>query len=222
MAVWSKGHKPELGGTHGRDGPSWHSTTITPIRRTKSGSDVSYTLTQVMDGPTRANDFETAVRPELALLYRVARRMTSSADEAEDLVQQTLIKAFRGWARFDGSFLRSWLLRILRNELAYSMRRHAATIQTTELDDDTGSDCALWDSVAWRDQANRILVALQKLPAEYRLAVLLRDVEEMSYEEAAKAMEVPIGTVRSRVSRGRALIRRRLLGEASARDGSTP
>lgn len=173
-----------------------------------------------MDRPARIPDFEQTVRPELALLYRVARRMTCSADEAEDLVQQTLIKAYRGWQRFDGSYLRSWLLRILRNELAYSKRRQDASVQTSELEEETAGDNGLWDSVAWRDQVNRILLALEQLPAEYRLAVLLCDVEEMSYDEAAKAMDVPIGTVRSRVSRGRALIRKRLVGGITARDGS--
>jgi RNA polymerase sigma-70 factor (ECF subfamily) len=154
------------------------------------------------------------------MLYRVARRMTASSDEAEDLVQQTLIKAYRGWAKFDGAYLRSWLMRIMRNELAYAKRREAAGIQTAELNDDAGGDNGLWDAVAWRDQAQRVFQELEGLPEEYRMAVLLCDVEEMSYEEAARAMEVPIGTVRSRVSRGRALIRSRLTGEVTARDGS--
>jgi len=188
--------------------------------RTSLGLDVSYNLTQIMDRPNRTPDFETSVRPELALLYRVARRMVCSSDEAEDLVQQTLVKAFRGWHRFDGSYLRSWLLRILRNELAYQKRKQDVSSQAVELSEETASENDLWTSVAWRDQANRILAALQQLPEEYRLAVLLCDVEEMSYDDAARAMEVPIGTVRSRVSRGRALIRKRLLGGAAARDGS--
>jgi len=164
-------------------------------------------------------DFEAAVRPEVPLLYRVARRM-AGADEAEDLVQQTLLKAFRAWDRFDGNYLRSWLMRILRNETAYAKRREAAGVQYTELNEDAGGENGLWDAVAWRDQASRILHELDRLPEEYRLAVTLCDVEEMSYEEAAAAMEVPIGTVRSRVSRGRALIRSRLTGGVTARDGS--
>lgn len=173
-----------------------------------------------MSASYRKPEFETAVRPELPLLYRVARRMTSHADEAEDLVQQTLIKAYRGWDRFDGGFLRSWLMRIMRNEMAYQKRREAAGLQTSELNEDLGGDDGLWDAVAWRDQAQRILEELDRLPPEYRLAVTLCDVEEMSYEEAAEAMDVPIGTVRSRVSRGRSMIRLRLTGEVSARDGS--
>jgi len=173
-----------------------------------------------MDVLGRKPDFESAVRGELPLLYRVARRMSSSVDEAEDLVQQTLIKAYRGWGRFDGSYLRSWLMRIMRNEMAYAKRREAAGIQTAELLDDGISEDGLWDSVAWRDQAQKILNELDRLPEEYRMAVVLCDVEEMSYEEAARAMDVPIGTVRSRVSRGRAIIRTRLTGASVARDGS--
>lgn len=168
----------------------------------------------------RKPDFESAVRPELPLLYRVARRLASNADEAEDLVQQTLVKAYRAWDRFDGSYLRSWLMRILRNETAYAKRREASGVQYAELNEEVGGEDGLWDSVAWRDQAQRILRELDRLPEEYRLAVTLCDVEEMSYEEAAAAMEVPIGTVRSRVSRGRALIRSRLTGGVTARDGS--
>lgn len=182
--------------------------------------DISYNPTQDMDAPARKPDFESAVRHELPLLYRVARRMSSNADEAEDLVQQTLIKAYRGWGRFDGSYLRSWLMRIMRNEMAYAKRREASGIQTAELLDDGISEDGLWDSVAWRDQAQKILNELDRLPEEYRMAVVLCDVEELSYEEAARAMDVPIGTVRSRVSRGRAIIRTRLTGEAVARDGS--
>jgi len=183
-------------------------------------SELAHNATHSMSVPARKPDFETAVRPELPLLYRVARRMSSHADEAEDLVQQTLIKAYRAWDRFDGSFLRSWLMRIMRNEMAYQKRREAAGLQTSELNEEVGGDDGLWESVAWRDQAQRILEELDRLPAEYRMAVVLCDVEEMSYEEAAQAMDVPIGTVRSRVSRGRAMIRTRLTGEVSARDGS--
>lgn len=176
--------------------------------------------THSMSLRARKPDFESAVRPELPLLYRVARRMAGSMDEAEDLIQQTLIKAYRAWDRFDGSYLRSWLMRIMRNEMAYQKRRENSGVQTAELNEEVGGDDGLWDSVAWRDQAQRILRELERLPEEYRLAVTLCDVEEMSYEEAAQAMDVPIGTVRSRVSRGRALIRQRLTGEMVARDGS--
>lgn len=185
-----------------------------------SKHELAHNLTHSMSLPSRKPDFETAVRPELPLLYRVARRMASHSDEAEDLVQQTLIKAYRAWERFDGAYLRSWLMRIMRNEMAYQKRREAAGIQTSELSEEVGGDDSLWDAVSWRDQAQRILEELDRLPAEYRLAVMLCDVEEMSYEEAAQAMEVPIGTVRSRVSRGRSMIRTRLTGEVSARDGS--
>jgi RNA polymerase sigma-70 factor, ECF subfamily len=173
-----------------------------------------------MSAGARKPDFESAVRPELPLLLRVARRMASNQEEAEDLVQQTIVKAYRAWERFDGSYLRSWLMRILRNETAYAKRREASGIQYAELNEEVGGEDGLWETVSWRDQASKILQELDRLPEEYRLAVTLCDVEEMSYEEAALAMEVPIGTVRSRVSRGRALIRARLTGGVSARDGS--
>lgn len=189
------------------------------LGKPRLGEPPALQSTHSMSLRARKPDFESAVRPELPLLYRVARRMAGSMDEAEDLIQQTLIKAYRGWERFDGSYLRSWLMRIMRNEMAYQKRRENSGLQTTELNEEVGGDDGLWDSVAWRDQAQRILHELERLPEEYRLAVTLCDVEEMSYEEAAQAMDVPIGTVRSRVSRGRALIRQRLTGEMVARDG---
>jgi len=157
-------------------------------------------------------DFEKSVRPELAILYRVARRLTHSEDEASDLVQQTLMKAFQAWSRFDGRYLRSWLIQILRNENLMRLRS-SGKHEEVELDDQIAIDEPFWDEVHWRAQVHRVLIELDRLPEEFKLAVTLCDIEQMSYEEAALAMEVPIGTVRSRLSRGRALIRSRIMRE---------
>lgn len=157
-------------------------------------------------------DFEKSVRPELAILYRVARRLARSDDEASDLVQQTLMKAFQAWGRFDGRYLRSWLIQILRNENLMRLRS-SGKHEEVELDDQLVSEEPFWDEVHWRSQVHRILEELDRIPEEFRLAVTLCDIEQMTYEEAATAMEVPIGTVRSRLSRGRALVRARLMKE---------
>ncbi len=157
-------------------------------------------------------DFEKSVRPELAILYRVARRLVRSEDEASDLVQQTLMKAFQAWHRFDGRYLRSWLIQILRNENLMRIRS-SGKHEEIELDDQIAIDEPFWDEVHWRSQVHRILEELDRLPEEFKLAVTLCDIEQMTYDEAAIAMNVPIGTVRSRLSRGRALVRARLMKE---------
>ncbi|MEQ1821738.1 MAG: sigma-70 family RNA polymerase sigma factor [Fimbriimonadaceae bacterium] len=154
-------------------------------------------------------DFENSIRPELPVLYRVARRMVSSDDEAADLVQQTLLKSFQAWGRFDGRHLRSWLIQILRNENRMRLRskgRH----ETEDISDNDIADTSFWDEVHWRHQANQLLVELDKLAPEFRIAIVLCDIEEMSYDEVAIAMDIPVGTVRSRLSRGRALLRKKL------------
>lgn len=154
-------------------------------------------------------DFEAAIRPELATLYRVARRLVRSDDEAADLVQQTLVKAYQAWTRFDGRYLRSWLIQILRNENLMRLRS-AGKYEEVELDEAIAVDEPFWDEVHWRSQVGRLLEELDALPIEFKVAVTLCDLEQMTYEEAAKAMDVPIGTVRSRLSRGRAMLRAKL------------
>lgn len=159
-------------------------------------------------GKTR--DFERSVRPELPTLYRVARRMGCSQEQAEDVVQMCLIKAYQAWDRFDGRHLRSWLIRIMRNEWLMTLR---SVRPETSLDEPDGIELAdepFWDELCWRMQANRILEELENLPEIYKMAVHLCDVEQMTYEEAADAMDVPIGTVRSRLFRARAMLRSRL------------
>lgn len=160
-------------------------------------------------------DFERSVRDELPTLYRVARRMVRSPEEAEDLVQQCLVKAFRAWDRFDGSHLRSWLIRILRNECASRHRSLAAQSQEAELEETSAIEGPFWDEVTWRVDAEHVMRELDRLPEEYRTTLQLCDVEQFSYEEAAQAMAIPIGTVRSRLFRARAILRQRLAGIVS-------
>ncbi len=158
-------------------------------------------------------DFETAVRPELSVLYRVALRLTRNGADSEDLVQQTLIKAFRNFGKFDGVHLRSWLIRILRNEFASSVDR-SAKMRAVELNDDAPDGTVIWNELVWRDQAHRILQEIDQLPRDHAVAVHLCDVEELSYEEAASALGVPVGTLKSRLSRARSMIVARLRNPA--------
>ena len=146
------------------------------------------------------------------MLYRTARRFIGSGPDAEDLVSQTLLLAARGWTSFDGRFPRSWLIKIMKNEFLRLRRSVQSKPETTSFED--GPEPHGEDS-AWRDLDTRMLTDaivehLDGLPEEYRLAVSLCDVEELSYIEAADALEVPVGTIRSRLFRGRRLLRDRL------------
>lgn len=156
-------------------------------------------------------DFETAALGELGLLYRVARRLAMNATDAEDLVSQTLLSAARSWDGFDGRHTRSWLVTILKNEHLKSIRRKASRPKTVSIDD--GGELthgSLGEEIDQRAFVDDILRELDGLPEDFRMAVALCDVEQMSYEDAAAALGVPIGTVRSRLFRGRRLLRERL------------
>lgn len=154
--------------------------------------------------------FESVARGELGTLYRVALRMCGKPEDAEDLVSQTILNAHRAWHTFDGAYARSWLIKILKNEFL-AMRRKKGGAGNVSIDQiQEPSDEGFWEEVGWSAVGDNILRELDKLPEEYRMAVSLCDVEEMSYEEAALALDIPIGTVRSRLFRGRRLLRAKL------------
>lgn len=159
-------------------------------------------------------DFEREVSGELAVLFRVARRLGCGQEEAEDLVQTALIKAFKAWDRFDGNHLRSWLIKILRNERLMVIRSQKETISLDEHEEIEVIQEGFWSELDGKLEAERIMQALEKLSPPYRMAIHLCDVEELTYEEAAEIMDVPIGTVRSRLSRARQILREQLLDEA--------
>lgn len=149
--------------------------------------------------------------PQLGLLYRVARRMAANAADAEDLVGQTLLSAARAWSSFDGRHLKGWLLTILRNEHLKTLRTRSSRPKTVGLEE--GAEVtrgSIADEIDQRAFVDEILRELDGLPEEFRMAVSLCDVEQFSYEDAAAALGVPVGTVRSRLFRGRRLLRERL------------
>jgi len=165
-------------------------------------------------------DFESAALGELDALYRAALRLTRSAVEADDLVQDTFVKAFRGRARFElGTNLRAWLFTILMN--TWRNRRRDAARDTVEVDSPrVEAAAAESDGPAAHETPEQILMradvrgelqtALDALPEVFREAVWLRDVEEFTYAEIAGMLGIPIGTVMSRISRGRRLLFERL------------
>lgn len=161
-------------------------------------------------------DFERSVSPELPVLYRVAKRLGCKPEEAEDLVQTCLIKAYKAWDRFDGQHLRSWLIRILRNERLMVIRSQKDAVSLDEYEDLDIPTEGFWTALSGKLEAERILAAIEKLSPAYQMTIHLCDVEELSYEEAAAVMDIPIGTVRSRLSRARQIVREMLINEQSA------
>lgn len=159
--------------------------------------------------------FEATALPQADSLYGMALRLTRSEAEAEDLVQDTLVRAYRFWASFKpGTSVRAWLFTILRNTFInryHRQGRDRALAEGLELEHEAvGAAGPIASAPPTPEQAlgqlalrERIEAALEKLPPDYRMAVALADIEGLSYKEIAEAMECPIGTVMSRIYRGR-------------------
>jgi RNA polymerase sigma-70 factor (ECF subfamily) len=180
------------------------------------GGDDAVTATVAatpVDRLDAATAFETYVVPEIPVLLRVARSLTTSAADAEDLVQDTLLRAFRGIDRFDGAHPRAWLCTILRNtQVNRTRRRRPGLLADPDADPadpaDTGPGPeALAESAEFQAA---VMEALAGLPARFGRVVELVDVDGLSYAEAATVLDVPLGTVMSRLHRGRARIRRQI------------
>lgn len=151
-------------------------------------------------------------------LYRVALRLAGNAADAEDLVQEAMLRAYRSWDRFTlGTNAKGWLLTILRHLFINEYRRKRRHPESVDLD--TIEPFALLDERQEEDPQSaffdrivddEVLRAVDQLPEAFREAVMLSDVEGLSYEEIAKVLEVPVGTVKSRLYRGRHMLQAKL------------
>lgn len=172
-------------------------------------------------------EFEREAVQHLGALLAVATRMTRNSTEAEDLVQDTLVKAMRAREQFEsGTNMRAWLLRILTNTFINRYRRgglEKAVLEGPDADPLADGWVSASTMASMRDPESAALRpvleaeirrALDELPEEFRLAVVLADVEELSYREIADIMGCPIGTVMSRLHRGRRLLKSRLYEHA--------
>jgi RNA polymerase sigma-70 factor (ECF subfamily) len=166
---------------------------------------------KVPEKPVRDATFEDLAMPLFDQLYNFARWLTHDTAEAEDLVQETYTKALRGFSSFrPGTNFRAWMYRILRNSFL-SSRTGLKTM--VALDEDTGESLLPVESTTPEshliEQADREMVqqALADLPVPFREILLLCEVEEMSYQEIAETLTIPIGTVMSRLSRARKALR---------------
>lgn len=160
---------------------------------------------------TRDELFEAEALPHLRSLYGTAYRMTRNAHDAEDLVQETFLRAYRAFDGFTpGTNIRAWLYTILHRARTDSFRKAGRSLKTVELEGEGPSVPPPQDALA--SGGEDLARALDALPEVFRAAVVLRDVEDFSYEEIARILEVPIGTVMSRIHRGRAQLRELLGG----------
>src|SRR5713101_6762830 len=159
-------------------------------------------------------------------VYRVARRLVNSREEAEDLVQDTYARAFRSWQQYQsGTNLRAWLLRILTNLNIDKGRRvqRAPDMQPLEegdyflynkLESSMGDENPDEERVIERLSQNAVVEALAEVPHDFRDVVVLVDIGEFSYADAAQILDIPVGTVMSRLHRGRRVLKKNLAEKA--------
>jgi RNA polymerase sigma-70 factor (ECF subfamily) len=187
--------------------------------------------------------FAEQAMPYMDPLYSAALRLTRNPSDAEDLVQETYLKAYRAFGTFEaGTNLRAWLYRILTNTFINTYRAKKRRPDETELDEvedlylyrrlggleaASASRSAEDELVDWFSE-QEVKDAVEALPEQFRMAVLLADVEGFSYKEIASILDIPIGTVMSRLHRGRKSLQRQLYEFAAARrlvggdDGQAP
>ncbi len=166
----------------------------------------------------KRQSFEREALVHLDALYRVALRLTGNAADADDLVQETMLKAYRAWHQYEqGTNAKGWLLTILRHAFINEYRRRTRHPETVDLD--AIEPFAVFEDIQEEDPQGRffdqivddeVLRAIDELPEQFREAIVLSDVEGMSYEEVARILSVPIGTVKSRLFRARRLLQGKL------------
>jgi RNA polymerase sigma-70 factor, ECF subfamily len=177
-------------------------------------------------------DFAELAMPYMPALYGAALRMTRNPTDAEDLVQETYLRAYRGFEGFrEGTNLKAWLYKILTN--TYINIYRAKKRRPDQVDLDEMPDFSLYRQIGGLEAVeasatpetevlsaipdDEVKAALESLPEQFRMAVILCDIEQFSYKEIAEILDIPIGTVMSRIHRGRKLLQKRLWDYAAER-----
>jgi len=173
-------------------------------------------MPETLPPPAPHADFETAAMPFLDALYNTALRMTRNAQDAEDLVQETFLKAYRHFDKFEpGTNLKAWLFKIMKNTFINDYRKRQAQPPESDFAEIEGAFESQVSEEATQQIRNPeeealadvldedVQRALDALPADYRMVVLLTDLEDFSYREVAEILDIPVGTVMSRLYRGR-------------------
>jgi RNA polymerase sigma-70 factor (ECF subfamily) len=180
-------------------------------------------------------DFQTEAMPHLDALYRYALRLTRNEKDAEDLLQDTFLRAFRFWNNYQkGTNCKAWLFRIMKNLFLNKVDKARRAPEPTSLDDteewylysqlkESGPDAVREDPASifeLKDWTEQIQQAIENLPEEFREPLVLFDGEGLSYQEIADLLELPIGTVRSRLNRARKKLQRELAPSMLAQPAS--
>lgn len=170
-----------------------------------------------MPDPIEERRFERLFRPHMRAAYNLARHLTGDAAAAQDVVQESYLRAFRFLHRFTGEHERAWLLAIVRNQAYSHLAATARRGEPVSIGDEMPEDAPALSHEATperlalaRESRDIVREAVAALPLEYREVVVLRDLEDMSYKEIATIAGIPIGTVMSRLARGRDRLRAEL------------
>jgi RNA polymerase sigma-70 factor (ECF subfamily) len=166
-------------------------------------------------------EFEQEAIPHMDLLYNFALRTTGNEDDARDLLQETYLKAYRFWDKYEkGTNIRAWLFRIMKNSYINRYRKEVKDPATVDYEDvenfynsiraESTDPNDLQEKLFGNLLGDEVSKALASLPDDFRTVVILCDIEGMMYEEIAQFLDIPIGTVRSRLHRGRKLLQQRL------------
>lgn len=172
--------------------------------------------------------FEREALPHSDILYNYALRMTNDPADADDLVQETFLKAFRFWDKYEqGTNIRAWLFRILKNSYINRYRKISKEPDMVDYEDVQNFYTSIRDENADPNDLQQAMFgglledevseAIAELPEDFRTVVILSDIEGLTYEEIADFVDCPVGTVRSRLHRGRKLLRARLFSYARER-----
>jgi len=176
----------------------------------------------------KQHDFNEEIIPHLDALYNFGLRLTADPNDAEDLVQDTIVKAYRFFSSYEkGTNAKAWLFRILKNSYINNYRKKSKKPQEVDYDEvatfyetiraERTETSDLEDKMFRELIDDDISNALDEIPEDFRTVVLLCDVEDFTYEEIANMLDVPIGTIRSRLHRGRNLLKAQLMDYASKR-----
>jgi len=166
-------------------------------------------------------EFQREAVPHMDILYNYALRMTGGRDDAEDLLQETFLKAYRFWDKYQkGTNIRAWLFRIMKNSYINRYRKESKEPDTVDYDKiqnfysliraDFADPNDLQEKIFGGLLEDDVTNALESLPEDFRTVVILCDIEGLPYEEIAEFVNCPVGTVRSRLHRGRKMLREQL------------
>ncbi len=176
----------------------------------------------------KQSEFEAEALPHMDVLYNFALRTTGNQDDARDLLQETYLKAYRFWEKYEkGTNIRAWLFRIMKNSYINRYRKETKEPDKVDYEEienfynliraESTDPNDLQEKLFGSLLGDEVSKALESLPDDFRTVVILSDIEGLTYEEIAEFVECPIGTVRSRLHRGRKLLQARLYEYAKRR-----